>query len=91
MYDLEQTGRFKKDLKLAKKRGLYLHLLDQVVTSLVNEGKLSAKYKPHVLKGNYNDLWECHIQPDWLLIWEQKETVKLITLVRTGTHSDLFK
>lgn len=90
MYNLEQTGRFKKDLKLAKKRGLNMQLLDAIVTSLVLEEKLPPINKPHLLKGNYMGFWECHIQPDWLLVWEQNETIKLITLVRTGTHSDLF-
>jgi len=90
MYSLEQTGSFKKDIKLAKKRGLNMQLLDIAVTKLVLEGKLPTTYKPHILKGNYKGLWECHIQPDWLLIWEQNETIKLITLTKTGTHSDLF-
>ncbi len=67
-----------------------MELLDVLVTKLVEEGTLEAKFKPHILKGNYKGLWECHIQPDWLLIWEQNETIKLISLVRTGTHSDLF-
>lgn len=90
MYSLEVVGQFKRDLKLAKKRGLKIELLDLVVSQLLEYGKLNAKYKPHLLKGNYKSLWECHIQPDWLLIWEQKETIKLITLIRTGKHSDLF-
>ena len=90
MYILEQTGQFNKDIKLAKKRGLNMKLLDKVVTTLVIEGKLPSKYKSHVLKGNYTGFWECHIQPDWLLVWEQNETIKLISLIRTGTHSDLF-
>jgi mRNA interferase YafQ len=90
MYKLEFTNKFKKDIKLAKKRSLNMELLDIAVTKLVEEGKLEEKYKPHILKGNYKGLWECHIQPDWLLIWEQNETIKLISLVRTGTHSDLF-
>jgi mRNA interferase YafQ len=90
MYNLEQTGGFKKDIKLAKKRGLNMQLLDVAVTKLVLEGKLPVAYKPHILKGNYKGLWECHLQPDWLLVWEQNETIKLISLVRTGTHSDLF-
>jgi mRNA interferase YafQ len=64
--------------------------LDDVVTLLAKSGKLPAKYKPHLLKGKYDKLWECHIQPDWLLIWEQNETIKLISLIRTGTHSDFF-
>jgi len=57
---------------------------------LEKQGKLPAKYKPHVLKGNFKNYWECHIQPDWLLIWKQDEPIKLITLTSTGTHSDLF-
>lgn len=90
MYSLEQTGSFKKDIKLAKKRGLNMQLLDIVVTKLVLYGKLPITYKPHILNGQYKGLWECHIQPDWLLIWEQNETIELITLLKTGTHSDLF-
>ncbi len=90
MYNLSQTNRFKKDLKLAKKRGLKMDLLDEVVTKLVENGKLPAKFKPHVLKGKYAGLWECHIQPDWLLVWEQNNSIKLITLIATGTHADLF-
>ncbi len=90
MYILEQTGQFKKDLRLAKKRGLNMNLLDKAVTTLVEKGELPTTNKPHVLKGNYKGLWECHIQPDWLLVWEQNETIKLIVLIRTGTHSDLF-
>lgn len=90
MYNIIASGKFKKDFKLALKRGLNESLLRKVVDTLAADGKLPAKYKPHVLKGNYSGLWECHIQPDWLLIWEQKDTIKLITLVRTGTHADLF-
>jgi len=90
MYRLILTNGFKKDLKLAKKRGLKMPLLDEVVSVLVENGKLPAKYKPHVLKGKYTGLWECHIQPDWLLVWEQEDTIKLITLIATGTHADLF-
>ena len=90
MYQLELVKSFKRDLKLAKKRGLPLEKLDQVVASLVREGKVSQAYKPHRLKGKYSGLWECHIQPDWLLIWDQNEEIKLISLIRTGTHSDLF-
>lgn len=90
MYTLEQTGQFKKDIKLAKKRGFNMELLNELVTALVEQGELLPKYKPHKLSGNYKGFWECHIQPDWLLIWEQNDTIKLITLTRTGTHSDLF-
>jgi len=69
---------------------LDMRLLDEVVTQLVETGSLSPKNKPHKLTGNYKGFWECHIQPDWLLVWEQDDTIRLITLTRTGTHSDLF-
>lgn len=90
MYSVKTTGKFKKDIKLAKKRGLNMSLLDEVLTTLLKKGSLPATYKPHILKGNYNGFWECHIQPNWLLIWEQDDEIKLISLTRTGTHSDLF-
>ena len=89
-YRLEYTGKIKKDIKLAQKRGLDMLLFKEVVVLLEKEGKLPAKYKPHKLSGNYTGMWECHIQPDWLLVWEQNESVRLITLYRTGTHADLF-
>jgi mRNA interferase YafQ len=89
-YRIEYTGKFNKDIKLAVKRGMNMNLLKNVVEILEKDGKLPAKYKPHVLKGNYKGLWECHIKPDWLLIWKQDDGIKLISLTRTGTHSDLF-
>lgn len=90
-YTIEFTNKFKKDIKLAVKRNLDISLFKTVIEILEKDGKLPAKYKPHVLKGNYKGLWECHIQPDWLLVWEQNDEIKLIALIRTGTHSDLFK
>ncbi|WP_374441775.1 type II toxin-antitoxin system YafQ family toxin [Epilithonimonas sp.] len=90
MYKLEQTNQFRKDVKLAKKRGLNLKILDEVVTLLVAERNLPPKFNPHKLSGSYSGLWECHIKPDWLLIWEQADEIRLITLIRTGSHSDLF-
>lgn len=90
MFELRQTSRFKKDLKLAKKRGLAVQLLDEVVSELIMNGKLASHYKQHKLKGKYEGLWECHIEPDWLLIWDQSEEIRLISLIRTGSHSDLF-
>ena len=90
MYQLEQTGQFKKDIKLAKKRGRDMRLLDEVVTQLVENGALPHKNKPHKLTGSYKGFWECHIQPDWLLVWKQDDAIRLITLTRTGSHSDLF-
>lgn len=90
MHKVEATSKFKKDYKLCLKRGLDETLLDMIILLLEKDGKLPAKYKPHKLKGKYAGLWECHIQPDWLLIWDQNEAIKLISLVRTGSHSDLF-
>ncbi|NEN25747.1 type II toxin-antitoxin system YafQ family toxin [Cryomorpha ignava] len=90
MYEIFQTNQFKKDLKTIRKRGLKMELLDLVVTSLVEDGKIYPTYKPHKLKGNYKGYWECHIEPDWLLIWKKDDNLKCIFLTRTGTHSDLF-
>lgn len=90
IYTIEYTNKIEKDIKLAIKRGLDISLFKIVVTMLEKGEKLPAKYKLHKLKGNYQGYWECHIQPDWLLIWEQNDTIRLITLIRTGTHSDLF-
>lgn len=90
MYEIQFETKFKKDYKLAKKRGLDLTLLEDVLILLREDGSLLAKYKPHVLKGNFSGCWECHIQSDWLLIWKQDDEEKIIWLARTGTHSDLF-
>ncbi|MDR2204873.1 MAG: type II toxin-antitoxin system YafQ family toxin [Flavobacteriaceae bacterium] len=90
MYSIDIKNSFKKDYKLALKRGLDEDKLEEALKLLRKDGKLPAKYKPHVLKGRYKGLWECHIQSDWLLIWDQQDTIRLITLIRTGTHSDLF-
>lgn len=67
MYEIDFKNSFKKDFKLALKRGLNENKLEEVLLILRKDGKLPAKYKPHQLKGNYKGFWECHIQPDWLL------------------------
>ena len=90
MYVIKTTNRFKKDFKLCEKRNYDFSFFDEVFDLLMEFGKLPAKNKPHLLSGNYSGYWECHIKPDWLLIWLQDEELKIITLVRTGTHSDLF-
>lgn len=89
-YELILTGKFKKSLKLAKKRGLDLKLLDKVITMLQNDIPLEEKYRDHELKGKYKGFRECHIQPDWLLIYLKENDVLTLTLVDTGTHADLF-
>ena len=91
MYKIFRHNSFKKDYKRCKKRGYDLELLKDVLIQLIKTGKVSRKYFPHKLSGNYKGRWECHIKPDWLLIWKQDEDEKLIVLERTGTHSDLFK
>ena len=88
--DLKLTGKFRKSLKLAKKRGLDLKLLDKVITMLQNDISLEEKYHDHELKGKYLGFRECHIQPDWLLIYLKESNVLTLTLVDTGTHADLF-
>lgn len=89
-YELILTGKFKKSLKLAKKRGLDLKLLDKVITMLQNDIPLEEKYRDHELKGKYQGFRECHIQQDWLLIYMKENDVLTLTLVDTGTHADLF-
>ena len=89
-YKLSFGSKFKRDFKIIEKRG---YLLDPFVTALKileSEGKLPAKYNPHKLSGNYVNCWECHLRPDWLLIWQLDETLREIKMIRTGTHSDLF-
>lgn len=89
-YDLVLTSKFKKSLKLAKKRGLNINLLNEVVEKLQNGIPLEEKYRDHELKGKYKGFRECHIQPDWLLMYLKEEDILVLTLVDTGTHADLF-
>ena len=87
-FDLDYTNRFKKDVKICLKRNYNIALLEAVLLELREMGELPLKYKPHLLSGNKDGLWECHIKPDWLMTWYFDKTT--IVLVRTGTHSDLF-
>ena len=89
-YELILTRKFKKSLKLAKKRGLDLRLLEKVITSLQNNIPLEEKNRDHELRGQYKGFRECHIAPDWLLIYMKEEDILVLTLIDTGTHSDLF-
>ena len=90
MFAVLATKQFEKDYNLCKKRNLKMRLIEEVFELLAETGSLSAKYKSHKLRGDYEGLWECHIQPDWLLIWSADVEQKEIKLIRTGTHSDLF-
>ena len=90
MYKVKTTNGFDKDILRCKKRGLNLDFLKEVVSILTKDGKLPAKYKAHKLTGNLSGCWECHIKPDWLLIWKQNNKEFTLLLLNTGTHSDLF-
>ena len=90
MLEIILSNRFKKDLKLAKKRGCDLDLLDDIVTKLANLEPLPPKNRDHDLTGNYEGFRECHISPDWLLIYRVDGSELLLFLFRTGSHSDLF-
>lgn len=90
MYEIRTTNQFNKSLKRCKKRGYDLSLLKEVIDILQSTGSLPIKYKPHLLKGNYQNCWECHIKPDWLLIWQQNDKELILLFLDTGTHSDLF-
>ena len=90
MLTLETTGKFRKDYKLAKKRGLDLSLLETVIDTLLEGKVLDEKYRDHALTGNYIGFRECHIQSDWLLIYRIEYDELILVASRTGTHSDLF-
>ena len=90
MYRIVATVKFKKDLKTVIKRGYNMKLMDEVVTKLSNGEKLPEKNKDHALVGNYVGKRECHITPDWLLIYEIDNGELILYLTRTGSHSDLF-
>ena len=90
MLDLIMTGQFKRDLKRIQKRGLELELLKNVIRLLLEEQTLDEKYRDHALTGNYRGFRECHIQPDWLLIYAIDHNELIFTASRTGSHSDLF-
>ena len=88
--EIVASNQFKKDLKLAKKRGMALSHLNAVVETLARKEILPAKFRDHPLTGNYASFRECHIEPDWLLIYRVHEDTLELFLFRTGTHSDLF-
>lgn len=90
MYELRFTTAYKKSYKLMKKRGLDLDLLDAVVDTLRQGKPLEEKYRDHALTGKYVGFRECHIKPDWLLIYLIENDILTLTLVDTGTHADLF-
>ena len=90
MLTIVRSNRFLKDLRIAKKRGLDLSSLEEVVNKLANQEELDEKYHDHALSGDYSDFRECHIKPDWLLVYTIDDEELELFLFRTGTHSDLF-
>lgn len=90
MYAIRPTTKFQRDLKRIEKRGYNLTLLTQIIKKLANGEKLSEKNRDHALMGEYGGCRECHITPDWLLIYEIAGDELILYLTRTGTHSDLF-
>ena len=90
MMEIKYHNKFKKDLKTLKKRNFNMKLLKDVITMLANEQVLPEKYLNHNLIGEFKGYMDCHIQNDWILIYKVDKEVSLLSLYRTGTHSDLF-
>lgn len=90
MYEVFTTNKFEKSLKKCIKRGLSIGKLNKVLKELSDNGTLPPEYRPHKLTGKYQGNWECHIQPDWLLVWEQRDSELILLLIDTGSHSDIF-
>lgn len=90
MYEVIYTGQFKRSLKRCARRGLNIQEFVAMLDILQEKGILPPEYRQHKLQGKYKGCWECHINPDWLLVWEQDDRQLRLILVDTGTHSDLF-
>ena len=90
-YTIRYSGQFKRSYKLCKKRGLDISKLEHVIRLLEQNGSLPKEYDPQKSIGKkWSGYWECHIEPNWLLIWDQNDTELILLLLDTGTHSDLF-
>lgn len=89
-YEIQPTTRFRKDVKLMQKRGFDMQRLTQVVSLLADGIPLPETYRDHALSGNWSGHRECHIQPDWLLVYHIEQDFLVLVLTRTGSHSDLF-
>ncbi len=90
-YKLSETSRFRKDVKLLLKRGYDISKLKQVIALLLTGSPLPEKYRDHRLIGDKRGTRECHIEPDWLLVYQIQKDVLVLVVVATGTHSDLFR
>ena len=89
-YRLRTTTRFRRDYKRMRKRGFDMTRIDEVITMLASGEPLDEKYHDHALGGDFIGHRECHISPDWLLVYYTENDILVLTLVRTGTHSDVF-
>jgi len=91
MYLVKFTAAFKKSYKQMKKRGLDMAAIDSVIDTLMQGKKLAERYRDHALSGSFGGLRECHIKPDWLLVYLIENDILTLTLIDTGSHSDLFR
>ena len=91
MLTIKYTSQFKKDFKQAKKRKYDLEVLKEIISKLINEEVLEKKYNDHSLIGKYKGFIECHLKPDWLMIYMIDKDQKCLILTRVGSHSDLFQ
>ena len=89
-FSLHYTNTYLKDLKLARRRRLDEDRLNEVIKMLLSGEPLPANLHNHLLTGDYKDYWECHVNPDWLLLYEKDTEIRIISLYRTGTHVDIF-
>lgn len=89
-YEVKFTNQFKRDLKLAKKQGKDINKLFDIISTLAEGKKLDSKYRDHNLSGDYIGCRECHVEPDWLLVYEVMDHVLILMIYRVGTHSELF-
>lgn len=90
MYSVHTTGRFEKSVARCIKRGYPMDKLRKAISLLEQHGKLPSTYHSHKLVGIYAGAWECHLTPDWLLVWEQNDQELTLLMLQTGTHSDIF-
>ena len=89
-FSLHYTNTYLKDLKLARRRRLDEDRLNEVIKMLLSGEPMPANLHNHLLTGDYKGYWECHINPDWLLLYEKDTEIRIISLYRTGTHADIF-
>ncbi len=88
MKEIKSTNQFLRDLKTARKRGKDITKIEAVIDALAHGRPLSPRHRPHRLRGALQGFWECHVEPDWLLIWDEDE--RRVVLIRCGSHTDLF-